>query len=166
MLNNLGAWAPASVDEGLLVHEPMELGRGIWLIRRNLPSRSDKNIYIMGQVPVGKVSTTINAGSATKATSTLISFPISEPLDINDSAIVNWDGVAAKGDHIRFYNNSDGKAYSYNWLTKTKKWYYEDEKSQIVTTGLILPRGQAFWYERARGNSMTNVVWNLDAVGK
>lgn len=155
-------WEAVSVDGGTKIDvekDVFKYGRGVWLRRPNLADRADKNVYAFGQVPVGEIQVTVAPGTGTKATSTLISLPISEPLDLN-GGVIDWSAVALKGDVLRV-PQEDGTMNGYSWNVSQKKWYVISG-GKIVTEGLIVPRGKGFWYSRAAKNTTgATLTWNL-----
>lgn len=162
VLNKDKVWEADAVDGGTPIDvdkDVFKYGRGAWLVRRDIASREDKNVYMFGQVPVGQITVKIEPGTGALATSTLISSPISELLDLNGGAI-DWSAVALKGDVLRV-PQEDGTMKGYSWNVGQKKWYVLSG-GQIVTEGLIVPRGKGFWYSRAAKNTTgATLTWNL-----
>ena len=157
------SWVAVAVDGGGakidVDKDVFKYGRGAWLVRPDITTREDKNVYTFGQVPVGQITVKIEPGTGTFATSTLISSPISEPLDLNGGAI-DWSAVALKGDVLRV-PQEDGTMNGYSWNVSQKKWYVISG-GKIVTEDLVVPRGKGFWYSRAAKNTTgATLTWNL-----
>jgi len=129
-------------------------GYGFWLYRKDAASRSDKAVYLAGQVPVGEVSVTLAAtateGDKTTFGKTLVGNPLGAAWNLNDATVMDWSKVAMANDHIQLNND---KATVFYWMVNRKTRKTEWTNVSAGGGDAVIPAGASFWYVRGRSGT-------------
>lgn len=129
-------------------------GYGFWLQRIGVTNRTDRKVYLAGQVPVGNVTVTVpgNVKNSSEKGKSLLGNPFNQPWNINS---YNWSGKAMKWDTIQLRGGAS-TVYQYNgsaWKKKTGSG-----------TGTVIPAATAFWYQRGSTNATGSVSFEFTGI--
>jgi len=142
-------------------------GYGFWLYREAASNRTDKTVWLSGQVPVGEVKMTlapttseVKAGKTVYTYGrTLVGNPLGEAWNLNNTSVVDWAAAGVvENDHIQL---NDEKATIFYWrrdrMNPSKlSW------STMTRNGgdAVIPAGASFWFVRAKaGNAPITVTF-------
>ena len=160
------AWEPVTTVSGQVgaisltrgddaTETPLERGRAVWVVRQHAKTDKGeaKRLHLVGQVPSGSVTTTIEKGGLAElglGRANLVASPLGTPFDFS---VITGEKVSTKDQILVPQADGSRKLYTYDadgWGYTT---YVTNQIGKRVTVkevrktdDNIVPLGRGFWY--------------------